>query len=176
MEQTARQAGENEISGAKRLLESASLEKKIISGDAIFAQQELSSLVVEKGGEYLWKWRANQGNMYRMAVAHFEKMNDKYLGQASSLEKGHGRIDEREILSSFRIAGSMEFPYLAQVFRITRRSEEVKTGKISEPAIYGITSIIGRRVWSEGVIRLSEKTLGNRKRFALRSRCHFPRR
>ena len=101
VEQTALQAGENEISGAKRLLAKADLEGKIISGDAIFAQQELSKTVVEKGGEYLWKLRANQGNIYKMAVEHFAKMEDKYLGQANSLEKGHGRIDEREILTCF---------------------------------------------------------------------------
>lgn len=76
-----------------------------------------------------------------MAVAHFEKSDDKYLTQAVSLEKGHGRIDEREILSSFRIAGKIEFPFLEQVFRVTRKSEVVKTGKISEQTIYGITSL-----------------------------------
>ncbi len=68
-------------------------------------------------------------------------MDDKYLGKASSLDKGHGRIEEREILSSFRLAGKIEFPYLAQVFRIVRQSEEVKTGKQSEQMIYGITSL-----------------------------------
>lgn len=106
VEQTALETGENEISAAKRLLEKADLANKIISGDAIFAQQELSKTVVEKGGEYLWKLRANQGNIYKLAVEHFEKLEDKYLGRAASLEKGHGRIDGREILTSFRIAGA----------------------------------------------------------------------
>lgn len=55
VEQTALETGENEISAAKRLLEKANLADKIISGDAIFAQQELSKTVVEKGGEYLWR-------------------------------------------------------------------------------------------------------------------------
>lgn len=141
IEQTQLLAGENEISGAKRLLERVALKNKIISGDAIFAQTELSKTVIEKGGEYVWKLRANQGNIYKMAVAHFEKSDDKYLTQAVSLEKGHGRIDERQILSSFRIAGEIEFPYLEQVFRVTRKSEVVKTGKISEQTIYGITSL-----------------------------------
>ena len=107
VEQTALERGENEISGAKRLLEKADLANKIISGDAIFAQQELSKTVVEKGGEYVWKLRANQGNIYKLAVEHFEKLEDKYLGRATSLEKGHGRIDEREILTSFRNCGKL---------------------------------------------------------------------
>ena len=76
-----------------------------------------------------------------MAVEHFEKIEDKYLGRASSVEKGPGRIDEREILTSFRVAGSIEFAYVEQVFRITRKSEVIKTGKMSSQKIYGITSL-----------------------------------
>lgn len=141
IEQTEVEAGENEISAGKRLLEKADLKDKIISGDAIFAQTELSRKVVERGGDYLWKLRANQGKIYEQAVAHFEQAEDKYLSRASQLEKGHGRIDEREILSSFRIAGQVEFPYVEQVFRVRRTSEQVKTGKITEQVIYGISSL-----------------------------------
>ncbi|MBA4185813.1 MAG: ISAs1 family transposase [Acidobacteria bacterium] len=141
VEQTALAPGENEISAAKRLLEKADLGNKIVSGDAIFAQTELSRQVVEKGGEYLWKLRANQGQIYEMAKNHFAEMDDHYLGRASILEKEHGRIEEREILSSFRLAGKIEFPYLAQVFRIVRKSEEVKTGQRSKQTIYAITSL-----------------------------------
>lgn len=140
VEQVQLKAGDNEITGAKRLLEKAELSNKIISGDAIFAQKELSRKVVEGGGEYLWKLRVNQGSIYELAKTHFEKLEDKYIDRARSLEKGHGRIDEREILTSFRVAGQMEFPYLEQVFRITRWSEEVKTGKQTEQTLYGITS------------------------------------
>jgi predicted transposase YbfD/YdcC len=141
VEQTALSAGENEISAAKRLLAKAELKNKIVSGDAIFAQTELSQKVVEKGGQYVWKLRANQGSIYEMAKNHFAEMDDKYQARASSLDKGHGRIEEREILTSFRLAHKIEFPYLAQVFRIVRKSEEVKTGKRSEQMIYGITSL-----------------------------------
>lgn len=160
VEQTALQGGENEISGAKRLLKAADLEGKIISGDAIFAQTELSQTVIEKGGEYLWKLRANQGKIYKMAVEHFAKSDDKYLGQASSLEKGHGRIDEREILTSFRIAGKIEFPFVEQVFRIKRKSEEVKTGKMSEQMIYGITSLSVEEFGAEELLNLTRKHWG----------------
>lgn len=141
VEQTALLPGENEISAGKRLLAEVDLSHKIVSGDAIFAQQELSKTVVEKGGEYLWKLRANQGSMYQTAKAHFEQLTDQYLGKTAALDKGHGRIEERTLLSSFRLAGEIEFPYLAQVFRIKKKSVEIKTGKQSEQTIYGITSL-----------------------------------
>jgi predicted transposase YbfD/YdcC len=157
VEQTALKKGENEISAAKRLLENAALENKIVSGDAIFAQTELAAKVVEKGGEYLWKLRANQGRMYQMAKEHFEQQADKYPGKARSLDKGHGRIDEREILTSFRIAAEIEFPHLEQVFRIKRKSEAVKTGKRSEQTIYGITSLAVEEFGAKELLDLTRK-------------------
>lgn len=139
--QTALQAGENEISAGKRLLKKVDLTDKIVSGDAIFAQKELSQTVVENGGEYLWKLRANQGKIYELAKEHFEQSRDRYLGKTVDMDKGHGRIEERSLLTSFRIAGEIEFPHLQQVFRIKKTSLETKTGKQSEQTIYGITSL-----------------------------------
>lgn len=132
--------GENEISAAQRLLAQAEVKHKVVSGDAIFAQQLLSRTVVEKGGDYLWKLRANQGGLYHAAVAHFAHASGRYLDHAHSLEKGHGRLDEPALVTSFRLAGSLEFPYLEQVFRVQRKSTEVKSVKVSEQTTYGITS------------------------------------
>jgi predicted transposase YbfD/YdcC len=160
IEQTALQAGENEISASKRLLGKVDLTTKIISGDAMFAQQELSKTVFEKGGEYLWKLRANQGKIYELAKTHFAKQTDKYLAKAVSLEKGHGRIDAREIITSFRITGEIEFPHLQQVFRITRQSEEVKTGKKSNQTIYGITSLPVEEYGAKELLELVRKHWG----------------
>jgi predicted transposase YbfD/YdcC len=160
IEQIEIKPGENEITGAKRLLDRAELSNKIVSGDAIFAQKELSRKVVLGGGEYLWKLRANQGAIYKLAKEHFEKLEDRYLERARSLEKGHGRIDEREILTSFRVAGQIEFPYLEQVFRIRRWSEQVKTGKLSEQTIYGITSGSVEEFSAEELLRLTRNHWG----------------
>ena len=106
IERTALSEDENEISAGKRLLRKVDLRNKIVSGDAIFAQQELSKTVVEKGGEYWWKLRANQGSMYQLAKEHFEKLTDKYPGKTTDIDKGHGRVEERIIFTSFRIAGA----------------------------------------------------------------------
>lgn len=50
--QTAVAATENEISAAKRLLKNTELKGKIVTGDAILAQRELSRQVVTQGGDY----------------------------------------------------------------------------------------------------------------------------
>lgn len=157
VEQTEIRPGENEISGAKRLLAQATLENRIISGDAIFAQTELSEKVVEGGGDYLWKLRGNQGSIYELARNHFEGPIDKYIAKANCVEKGHGRIDERECRTSFRVAGQIEFPYLEQVFQIRRKSHQVKTGKQTEQVIYGITSLAVEDYSAEQLLELTRK-------------------
>lgn len=169
VEQTELLPGENEITAAKRLLARAALTNKLVSGDAIFAQRDLARTVVEKGGDYLWKLRANQGGLYQAAVAHFAAGTDRYLDRAQSLEKGHGRIDERELVTSFRLAGSLEFPYLEQVFRVTRKSEEVKSGKVSEQTIYGVTS------WSVAAAGAQELLTATRGHWGIENGLHHRR-
>jgi predicted transposase YbfD/YdcC len=157
IEQTALEAGENEISAGKRLLGKVKLTNKIISGDAIFAQKELSEIVIEQGGEYLWKLRANQGNIYKMAKEHFAQGGDSYQAKTVDYDKGHGRIEERILETSFRLAGKIEFPYLAQVFRISKTSIEVKSGKQSEQTIYGITSLPIEEYSAKEILDLTRK-------------------
>lgn len=155
VDQTEVKKGENEITAAKRLLDRFDLENKIISGDAMFAQTELSEKIVTKGGEYLWKLRANQGSLYQLAKAHFAKMEDRHMDYAYTVEKGHGRIDEREVWTSFRVVAKMDFPHLEQVFKIRRRSEQVKTGKQSEQEIYGLTSLAVEGYSATEILELS---------------------
>ena len=157
IDQTALETGENEISAGKRLLEKVEVSDKIISGDAIFAQHELSRTIVEGGGEYLWKLRANQGKIYETAKAHFAQGGDKYVSKAGDLDKGHGRLEQRCLISSFRIAGEIEFPYLEQVFRIEKRSIEMKTGKVSEQTMYGITSLPVEKYSAPELLDLTRK-------------------
>lgn len=169
IEQMPLQVGENEISCAKRLLKKVNLQEKIVSGDAIFAQRELSKTIVESGGEYLWKLRANQGGIYESAVEHFRKAEERYLQRAKSVEKGHGRIEEREIETSFRVAAKIDFPYLEQVFRISRKSLEVKTGKQTEQEIYAMTSLKVEEFSAKELLELT------RKHWSIENGLHYRR-
>jgi Transposase DDE domain len=56
-------------------------------------------------------------------------------------DKGHGRIERRELVSSNVLAGRIDWPGLAQIFRLTRERQQVKTGKREEETVYGITSL-----------------------------------
>jgi len=141
--QTALSDTENEISAAKRLLKKADLRGTILSGDAIFAQRELSRQVVHGGGDYLWKVKANQAGLLHQIASLFQGSAGriKDLGTARSLDKGHGRLEERRLSSSSRLADQVEWPYLGQVFTIRSDRLVCQTQKRSVKTHYGITSL-----------------------------------
>jgi predicted transposase YbfD/YdcC len=56
-----------------------------------------------------------------------------------SVEKGHGRLEERQIRVSSELAGYHPWPYLAQVFEYTRTW--TAKGRTKQQVRYGITSL-----------------------------------
>lgn len=56
-----------------------------------------------------------------------------------TVEKGHGRIEERVIRVSSELQGYSDWPYLAQVFELTRTW--TYKGKTKTQVRYGITSL-----------------------------------
>jgi len=169
--QTALTTTESEISAAKRLLQKADLKGKIVSGDAILAQRELSRQVVKQGGDYVWKVKANQKELLVQSQAYFGGawLQAKDVAQARSLDKGHGRIEARVIFSSSRLADSLEWPYLSQVFVIRSERLELRTKKSSVKHHYGITSL---QPMEADATRLLELTRGH---WAIENGLHYRR-
>jgi hypothetical protein len=92
---------ENEIKAAPRLLEAIDLRSKVVSGDAMLAQRQLSAQVVEGGGEYVWTVKKNQSQLRDDIAALFQcepcepcepaaatGVRDSF--SAAALEKGMG--------------------------------------------------------------------------------------
>jgi predicted transposase YbfD/YdcC len=140
---------ENEIAVAPRLLKSIDLQGKIVTGDAMFAHRELSRQVVEAGGDYVWSVKENQPALRADIEALFEIEEGKTrlkpmandFGRASTLDKQHGRLEQRRITSSEMLAGHSDWPGLKQVFKIEREVEEVSSGKRRSETVYGVSSL-----------------------------------
>ena len=140
---------ENEITAAPRVLKSVDLQGKIVTGDAMFAQRDLSELIVERGGKYLWAVKDNQSSLREEIEAAFEieqghsrlpvMKND--FSHAETIEKGHGRIEVRRLTVTSQMKGYLQWPHIEQVFRIEREVEELSTGKQRREVSYGITSL-----------------------------------
>lgn len=140
---------ENEIPAAARVLKCLDLRGKVVTGDALLAQRELSVLIVEGGGDYIWPIKENHPEIYHDIETLFApevctpgfSPAEKDFRSASTVEKGHGRIERRTLTASSLLKGYLDWPYAEQVFRLERHFVRVKDGKVTHETVYGVTSL-----------------------------------
>lgn len=153
---------ENEIVAAPRVLKGVDLKGKIVTGDAMFAQRELSQLVVEGGAEYVWTVKDNQSSLRAEIEAAFEieegktalKAMKNDFSRAETIEKGHGRIEQRRLVATSLLKGYLQWPWLEQVFKIEREIEEISTGKKRSEVSYGVTSLTREEATAERLMEI----------------------
>lgn len=140
----------SEIAAAPQVLKSIDLREKVVMGDALHTQREVSIQIVEAGGEYIWLAKGNQPQMEEDIRLWFEPDLDPIPGMAyppkdfetaQSVNKGHGRLEQRRLTVSSQLKDFLDWPYLEQVFKLERRFTSLKTGEIQEQTSYGFTSL-----------------------------------
>ena len=140
---------ENEIVAAPRLLRQLDLRGKVITGDARQTQRHLSIEIVSAGGDYLWLAKDNQPDLHQ-SIAHLFEPEPVSPGfaptptdfqTAVTLNKGHGRLEQRRLTSSAMLKDYLDWPYLQQVFKLERRFTNLQTGIVSTEIQYGLTSL-----------------------------------
>jgi predicted transposase YbfD/YdcC len=146
--QLAVESKENEIVVMPSLLASLDLQGRVVVGDAMQTQRELSVQVLEGGGDYVWFVKENQPTLLAeieelfmpppITPGHSAPARD--FVQASKPEKGHGRREERRITVSSMLAGYSDWPGLEQVFKLERRVWQEGKAEMYEVR-YGITSL-----------------------------------
>lgn len=111
----------------------------MVTGDALYAQRELSRQVVEQGGDYFWVVKSNQGNLYKDIALLFAQppWGEKW---AEACEEGrHGdRREERKLKASSALKEYLDWPYLEQVCCIERKV--TRKGVSRQEVSYAITS------------------------------------
>jgi predicted transposase YbfD/YdcC len=140
---------ENEIPAAKRVVKQLDLRGKIVTGDAMLAQRELSVMVVEGGGDYLWTVKGNQGQLKQDIELLFETESctggfspcHKDFQTAVTREKGHGRRERRTLTSSCMLKDYVKWPHCEQIFRLERHFVRVSDDKIMNEVSYGVTNL-----------------------------------
>jgi predicted transposase YbfD/YdcC len=147
---------ENEISAAPRVLNCLDLRGKIVLGDALLTQRGLSLHIQRKQGEYLWVVKHNHPQTY----THIEKLFSEVPFQpdfetAKQVNKGHGRIESRCLTTSCLLNDYLDWPGLAQVFKLERRTVSTSTGRVREQIVYGLTSLSREQVDCQELLELS---------------------
>lgn len=140
---------ENEIVVAPKLLGSLNLDNAIILGDAMQTQRALSSQIVNAGGDFVWIVKDNQPTV-RQDIAFLFAPETILPGQAGiqmsfqtarTVDKNHGRLEERTITISNMLNAYLDWPFVQQVFKIERVFTHTHTGKEHREIQYGLTSL-----------------------------------
>ena len=99
--QTRTEAKSNEITAIPELLRLLDVSGCIVSIDAMGCQKEIAQTILDRGADYLLVVKENQGRLYEDIRDLFEGAEEAdYEGvpynYATTLNKGHGRIERRE--------------------------------------------------------------------------------
>jgi predicted transposase YbfD/YdcC len=147
--QVAVGAKENEIVAAPKVLASLDLRGKIVVGDAMQTQRELSVQIIAAGGDYIWLAKDNQPTLrsdieqWFAPESHVKGFSPvaKDFQTARTIDKGHGRHEERTITTSSLLNDYLAWPGVAQVFKLERRTVTLTTGEVRHEVVYGLTSL-----------------------------------
>lgn len=135
---------QNEISALKPLLTPSLIKGRIFTLDALHTQVEMCAKIEHFGGHYLLIAKENQPALLEDLTALFDSPPvDWQSGQAETWEKGHGRLEHRQIICSTDLNEwfAKRWSGVGQVFRLERTTTILKTGEVRRHIIYGISNL-----------------------------------
>lgn len=160
---------ENEIVVAPQVLRQVNLQGAIVIGDAMHTQRETSRQIVAAGGDYLWFVKGNQARTeWAIQKLFVHEMCNLRQGAAFNkdfqtyvqVSKGHGRLEIRTIVVSTLLNDYLDWPHVAQVFRLERiRWHPFFHGRTRQ-VIYGLTSRTPERSSPQHLLNLTRAYWG----------------
>lgn len=168
---------ENEIVAAPKLLETLDLRGKVVIGDAMHTQRQLSIEIVTAGGDYLWIAKDNQAQL-KEDIAHLFAPQQcppatsplpTDFQSATHQDYGHGRYETRTITTSRMLKDYLDWPYLEQVFKLDYRAVNLNTGQVQTQTHYGLTSLSPAEANPDHLLALK------RHYWAIENRLHYRR-
>lgn len=137
---------EAELTVAPAVLARVAWPGRVLTGDALFCQRNLCRQVLAAGGDYLLLVKENQPQLFADIRLLFDPpaqpaslpLLDRR--QTTQRARGHGRTqEERHLVASTDLTDYLDWPGVAQVFRLCRTWCE--HGQRKKVVRYGITSL-----------------------------------
>lgn len=166
--QIAVDSKENEISAAPKLIQQLDLRQRVVCGDAMLTQKDISVEVLAQGGEYIWFLKENQPTM-KEDVEQYFKPPRKVAGwhqqplekqESKTVVKGHSRLEKRRLSCMTDEAGFLKWPGVKQVFQLERTVTNCRTGEVSREVSYGITSLAAEKCSAPQLLQLIQAYWG----------------
>lgn len=145
--QIATDAKSNEITAVPQLLKLLSLEKTIVTVDALNCQRAIAQQIIDQGGDYAFALKGNQGTMHEDVSVFLDDPQTKPTSEHATVDADHGRIETRAVVISTNIDWLQErhrWPGLKAIGKVTRTREiprsSPETDKISTETAYYLFS------------------------------------
>ena len=148
LKQVAVERKDNEISVAPELVADINLKHRVVCGDAMHTQRNLSTTVLSQGGDYLWLVKDNQPVLLSDVAQYFQPpqkaagwpLPEMRRTVAESTTLQHGRLETRTLTQLAEATGFLDWPGVRQVFRLERHVRYLRTGVTTTEVGYGLTS------------------------------------
>lgn len=176
--QIAIEEGQSEVRAAPTLLGWVDLRNKVVIGDALHTQRQVSIQIGKAGGNYLWTVKGNQSQLLRDLQDWFDTQvlllpgmgcPPKDFCSATLTNKGHGRLEVRRLTTSSQLNDFLDWPFLQQVFQLERTITFSKTGKTRHETLYGVTSLSAEQASPSQLLQML------RSYWHIENSLHYPR-
>ncbi len=147
------------------LLDVTPIAGALLTIDALHTTREVAARIVEQHrADYLMTVKKNGPETFQtLATLPWQQAAGRF---SEDPEKGHGRIDQRHIEVLTPIKNSLNYPHVAQVFRIRRERIDLKSNTQSVTYAYGFTSVAAKHASAEQLLAW------NRGHWAIESKNH----
>jgi predicted transposase YbfD/YdcC len=168
MQMVVEKEKENEIVIAPKLLSCLDLRNKVVIGDSMHTQRQLSIQIVTAGGNFVWIVKDNQPKT-REAIELLFAPEKALPGvgnppmdfqSATTTEKQVGRVEERTLTVSSMLNDYLDWPHLGQVFKLERRFTYLASGKVESEVQYGLTNLQAKDASPERLLKIVRSEWG----------------
>ena len=135
---------ESELGMASTLLAQLELPGEVVTGDALYAQRDLSLKVLEQGGDYFWALKDNQPGVKEAVSLLFEQPPwGESFARAYQEGRRGDRWESRCLWASAALNEYLDWPGLGQVCCVERTRR--RQGRETVERAYAITSLTPER-------------------------------
>lgn len=162
LSQAKSKVGGGEIKAAENILPNINIKNAVITGDALFAQEVLSSVITELGGDFLFKVKGNQKRILDdiKQELHYRETQGVSIETSETVSKGHGRVDRRYIEAievTGKYFGGWGSNSIKRAAKITRESYNTKTKRTKKESHFIISSLTNKQASAKDLLDIAVK-------------------
>lgn len=123
--------------------------------DALLTQRAIAQAIVDRQGDYLMVVKDNQPTLRADNALHFVAPEGyaATMTRTYSSDRAHDRRARRTLQAGTALTGYLDWPGLAQVFRLERQVVDSHTGEVRLEVPHGLSSLATDRIATKEQLR-----------------------